>query len=280
MIFLSRIRRVARGLLCAGFLVACLILWTGENEARAGAHKKKQPPRLFGTVEFKGRIKSLPKWMRVLRQMTFWRGYFKDSSMDRLPSKTAWRKLKKNVAGKSSMEKLKAVNRFFNQWPYRLDQSNYGRRDYWATPLEFLKKSGDCEDYAIAKYYALKELGFSMDRMRIVALKDMIRNIGHAVLVVYLDDDIYVLDNQTDMVLPHTRYKHYLPQYSVNEKYRWMHVPPVIRKKKDGIDEIPRFGARKKIKPQKAFPMDNGTIDRTDNGTASAGGPDTHNQME
>ena len=81
------------------------------------------------------------------------------------------------------------------------------------------------EDYAIAKYYALLELGFKQDQLRIVAVKDMIRNIGHAILAVYLPDNIYILDNQTVMVLPHDRYKHYIPQYSVNEQFRWMHVP-------------------------------------------------------
>jgi predicted transglutaminase-like cysteine proteinase len=118
------------------------------------------------------------------------------------------------------------VNKFFNKWPYRLDKANWGVSDYWETPWEFLRKSGDCEDYAIAKFYALQELGFSPDQMRIVAVRDAIRGIGHAVLAVYAKDDIYILDNQTDMVLSHTKYKHYIPQYSVNEHYRWMHVAP------------------------------------------------------
>jgi predicted transglutaminase-like cysteine proteinase len=185
----------------------------------------KKKNRLFGTLEFKGRIKKLPKWSRVLDRMHAWKGYFRDSSLADLPSKAGWIKLKADTRGMSRMERLKAVNKFFNRWPYRLDPANYGTKDYWATPPEFLKRSGDCEDYAIAKFYALKELGFSGDEMRIVALKDLIRNIGHAVLAVYLEDDIYVLDNQTVMVLPHSRYKHYLPYYSVNEKFRWMHVP-------------------------------------------------------
>jgi len=195
------------------------------NEAFAAKAKTSKGPNLFGTLEFKGKIRKLPKWSRVLTKMQSWKGYFQDPSMAGIPSRSGWLKLKKNLSGKSSMEKLKGVNRFFNQWPYRLDQGNYGMSDYWATPREFLKKSGDCEDYSIAKFYALKELGFSGDTMRVVALKDRIRNIGHAVLAVYTDDDIFILDNQTVMVLPHTKYKHYVPQYSVNEKYRWMHVP-------------------------------------------------------
>jgi predicted transglutaminase-like cysteine proteinase len=59
-----------------------------------------------------------------------------------------------------------------------------------------------------------------------VALVDTIRNLAHAVLVVYMDDDAYVLDNLTTLVLSHTRYQHYAPQYSVNEVYRWAHVRP------------------------------------------------------
>jgi len=192
---------------------------------------KKPKIKLFGTVEFKGKIRKLPKWTRVLDKMQAWKGYFKSPAMAKLPSKSGWNKLKKDTRLMDPMGRLKATNKFFNQWPYRLDAANYGRSDYWAIPLEFLKKSGDCEDYAIAKFYALQELGFSGDMMRVVAIKDAIRGIGHAVLVVYLDNEAYVLDNQTNMVLPHSRYKHYVPQYSVNEKYRWMHVP-VMQKKK------------------------------------------------
>jgi len=180
---------------------------------------------LFDTIEFKGKIRKLPKWSRVLAKMKAWKGYFKDAQSAKLPSRSGWVKLRRDVAGLDRMGRLKAVNKFFNKWPYRLDAANYGASDYWATPMEFLRKSGDCEDYSIAKFYALQELGFTGDSMRIVALKDRIRNIGHAVLVVYLGNDAYVLDNQTNMVLSHVKYKHYVPQYSVNEHFRWMHVP-------------------------------------------------------
>ncbi|MGL1861684.1 MAG: transglutaminase-like cysteine peptidase [Pseudodesulfovibrio sp.] len=223
----STICRVAMTVFVTVMLAVCLT-FVG-NEALAAKAKKPKSPRLFGTMEFKGKIKKLPKWSGVLAKMASWKGYFKDPATSKLPSKSGWVKLKGEAAAMSPMDQLKAVNKFFNQWPYRLDAGNYGKSDYWASPNEFLKKSGDCEDYSIAKFYALQELGFSGDAMRIVALKDKIRNIGHAVLVVYLDGNIYVLDNQTVMVLPHTRYKHYVPQYSVNEKYRWMHVPPTKR---------------------------------------------------
>lgn len=215
------IRQAAAGALGVLILAACLTLGT---PVRVGAGASKGV-RLFGTLEFKGKISKLPKWTGVLNKMKAWKGYFNSPAMAKLPAKGPWLKLKKSLKGKSDMEKLKAVNRFFNQWPYRLDSANYGKSDYWASPPEFLMKSGDCEDYAIAKFYALKEVGFSGDSMRIVAVRDRIRNIGHAILAVYLPDNVYILDNQTVLVLPHVKYKHYLPQYSVNEKFRWMHVP-------------------------------------------------------
>lgn len=186
---------------------------------------------LFGTVEFRGKIKKLPKWSGMLQKMRAWQGYINDPKTKGLKSQKSWSTLHKKLSSATKMEQVKGVNSYFNKWPYRLDKGNYGARDYWASPPEFLRKSGDCEDYAIAKFYGLKELGFTEKEMRVVALKDTIRNIGHAVLVVYLDGDALVLDNQTNMVLPHIRYKYYRPYYSVNSSYRWMHVPPMKKKK-------------------------------------------------
>jgi predicted transglutaminase-like cysteine proteinase len=209
--------------LCAVCLAAALVR---PPDACAASAKKRQ---LLGSMEFKGKLQKLPKWTRVLDKMKAWKGYFRDAQTNNHPSKRAWNTLKAQVKDKSEMERLKAVSKFFNKWPYRLDKANWGVSEYWETPWEFLKKSGDCEDYSIAKFYALQELGFTGDQLRIVAVKDAIRGIGHAVLAVYATDDIYILDNQTNMVLSHTKYRHYIPQYSVNEHYRWMHVAPKKR---------------------------------------------------
>jgi predicted transglutaminase-like cysteine proteinase len=53
-----------------------------------------------------------------------------------------------------------------------------------------------------------------------------VRDLAHAVLAVYLDDQVYVLDNLTNAVLPQERVAHYVPYYSINETTRWGHVPP------------------------------------------------------
>ena len=60
--------------------------------------------------------------------------------------------------------------------------------------------------------------------MRVVILMDEIRGIGHAILAIYEADEIIVLDSLSNMILPDTRYKHYRPQYSMNQTVRWAHV--------------------------------------------------------
>ncbi len=67
--------------------------------------------------------------------------------------------------------------------------------------------------------------------MRIVVLKDTLRNLDHAVTAVYLDGDAWILDNLSNAVLSHKRLSHYRPQFSVNEEYRWAHLTPSAPKK-------------------------------------------------
>ncbi len=187
--------------------------------------------RLFGMVEFRSPLKNVPKWERVynLEKST---PTFGDKVRDRMSKDVAdrWLALKAKLDGKPLEEQLRGVNNFFNQWPYKSDMQVWKVEDYWATPAEFLRKSGDCEDYAIVKYYALRDLGVPANQLRIVALRDSIRGIGHAVLVVFMKDNAYVLDNLSNLILPHTKLTHYQPVFSVNEEFRWAHVKPLKQK--------------------------------------------------
>lgn len=186
------------------------------------------PVRLFGTIEFRSNLRALPQWTRVLsvagQQIGRYRTCRKSTCS---PAAKSWQKMMRLSANKVPMEKLKTVNAFFNQWPYRLDIEAYGKPDHWASPNEFLKLSGDCEDYSIVKFFALQQMGFKTEKMRIVVVKDQIRNIDHAVLAVYIEETAYILDNLSNLVLPHSRYQHYIPQYSVNETNRWAHIRPI-----------------------------------------------------
>ena len=184
---------------------------------------------LFGSHEFRSSLRALPQWTRVMASSQAQVDAMTSCDPERNNCSTAalsWQKIIREAREQAAFEQLKTVNAYFNRWPYRLDIDVYGESEYWATPQEFLRLSGDCEDYSITKYYALKQLGIPVERMRIVMLIDTIRGIPHAILAVKQGDGTYVLDNLTDMVLSHQRYEHYKPQYSVNELYRWAHVAP------------------------------------------------------
>jgi predicted transglutaminase-like cysteine proteinase len=184
---------------------------------------------IFGSAEVRSdSLRGLPQWVRVLNGMRAERGAFEGCAADparcTTPILKNWRKIITRAGKLSRPEKLKAVNDFFNRWPYKQDKELYGRAEYWATPTEFMARSGDCEDFSIAKYFALRQLGFAKDEMRIVILMDEIRGIGHAVLAVYEGDDILILDSLSNLIVPHDRYRHYRPQYSMNETTRWAHI--------------------------------------------------------
>lgn len=204
-------------------------------EAPSSPPTTKVPLFNSKTVEFRGLLqKSLPKWQRVVAEEKRSPTFSGDlSKLMRASLYKEWQKLVENLGNASDLEKAKAVTTFFNRWPYRTDMDVYKVEDYWATPKEFLKNSGDCEDYAITKFYALIALGVDPDKMRIVALIDTLRNLGHAVLVLYTDDNAYVMDNMNSLVLPHTdvRVRHYDPKISANLMYRWAYVKSTKSKK-------------------------------------------------
>lgn len=119
---------------------------------------------------------------------------------------------------------LAAVNRLVNRRPYRSDLVNFGKREHWASPLEFLDRSGDCEDSAIFKYALLRHLGLPADALRVVLLTREVDGLGHAVLAAYLDDQVYILDNLDAPVRPQSQVTNYTAVFSFNEELRWAHV--------------------------------------------------------
>ena len=195
-----------------------LVLWISSIGTAAYAESVK----LFGTVEIKRPLNAPPGWLAVMERNAQ-NSIFKPEN--KLNSSTTWGELKARLEKLSRMEQLRQVSLFWNKWPYRTSIEAYGK-NYWAAPYEFLKLSGNCKEYSIAKFFTLRELGFLPDHMRIVVVMETIRNIAHAVLVVYLEGDAYVLDNLSNNAISHTRYRNYEPRYSVNDQSRWAHIKP------------------------------------------------------
>jgi predicted transglutaminase-like cysteine proteinase len=181
-------------------------------------------PSLFGSQEFQGPdLGKFPKWMSMLSR---WQQETGQQETCQAPdcAMAAWDAVIASLRGEDRAAQLRVVNAAFNQRRYVGDTKNWGRDDYWETPYEFLTRNGDCEDYAIAKFMALKAAGVPSSEMRIVAVRNMaLGGQGHAVLVVYDGGTAYLLDNQIKDVVPVDRITAYQPVYSINDQAWWRH---------------------------------------------------------
>lgn len=167
-------------------------------------------PSLFGSSETRSAdISPFTKWTTIMARL--------NSTASVIPASLSAQ------TGASEMVKLEAVNSYYNKVRYIEDQQNYGVSDYWATPDEFMARGGDCEDYVIAKYAALKALGFSESQLRLAVVQDTWKGIPHAVLVVYTSEGVKFLDNQYKTVRDADGFTRYRPIYSINSTGWWRH---------------------------------------------------------
>lgn len=138
----------------------------------------------------------------------------------------AWESLIRQGKNNSDRGKLDKVNHFFNsKIIFSNDIEAWGMQDYWATPIEFLSKGiGDCEDFAIAKYFTLKFLGIPESKLRITYVKSLQYNIHHMVLTYYSDPEAepLVLDNIVDSITPASKRTDLVPIFSFNGTGLWL----------------------------------------------------------
>jgi len=137
----------------------------------------------------------------------------------------AWLKIMANAGDASTAGKLNQVNGFFNQLQFIDDSKLWGVENYWATPIEFIGvNGGDCEDFAIAKYFSLLELGINDDKMRITMVKSLTLNQYHMVVAYYPTPGAVplILDNIDGEIKPADQRNDLLPVYSFNGKQLWL----------------------------------------------------------
>ncbi len=127
--------------------------------------------------------------------------------------------------GKADREKLEKVNRFFNRRiRFATDKALWGVENYWATPYEFLSRNaGDCEDFAIAKYFTLKAIGVEEEKLNILYVKSLQYGIAHMVLAYYATPEAepLILDSLIDEILPGSRRTDLLPVFGFNGSGLW-----------------------------------------------------------
>ncbi|MGD8110963.1 transglutaminase-like cysteine peptidase [Vibrio sp. TRT 21S02] len=136
-----------------------------------------------------------------------------------------WRREMSQYKNLGERDKLTKVNNFFNQLNFVNDIRLWGKNDYWATPLEFLgSNAGDCEDFTIAKYFSLLELGVSDKKLRLVYVKAIELNQFHMVLAYYSKPSAepIILDNINPVIKPASTRRDLLPIYSFNGKNLWL----------------------------------------------------------
>ncbi len=134
-----------------------------------------------------------------------------------------WEALVWDLAYASTDAKLRQVNNFFNHLKFETDQRHWHQEDYWATPFETLASNGgDCEDFAIAKYYTLLQLGIPARQMRITYVKALKQNEPHMVLTYYPESgEPLVLDILENDMLPASQRPDLVPVYNFNAEGLW-----------------------------------------------------------
>jgi len=228
-------RQIMLRTLATGLLFAAS--FTSMNAKRAQAEPMTGVHMVSATAEF-GRVAAYPALLgtaekkdRNLKAFKKWTGMFKRfdrqmKSQANLAVVRDWQNDVDQLQGRSMKEMVRGVNKLVNKTRYIIDQRNWGKSDYWATPVEFLKRGGDCEDFAIAKYTALRSLGFPEERLRVAIVQDTVKNIPHAVLVAYTDEGAFILDNQIKTLVDAERKGRYRPIFSINRQAWWLHKAP------------------------------------------------------
>jgi len=126
--------------------------------------------------------------------------------------------LMERLIGVPEAQKIVEVNRFFNQVEYQTDINTWGKKDYWASRLEFLGKGqGDCEDFAVAKFLTMIQLGVPEKKLFLTYVKAVgYPEAAHLVVTYYNQPGSVplVLDNYNRVILPATERHDLVPVYS------------------------------------------------------------------
>lgn len=163
------------------------------------------------------RLAASAKWRRIV-----------DERPAHLPSTSAWTRwhdLVRKVSALKGEERLQAANEGINALlTYANDDDVYGVSDHWATLQESMTRGrGDCEDIAIAKMWLLNAAGIDLSNMRLVVLKDTLRNLDHAVLSVVENGHQYVLDNTAFKIGRADWMRGYRPIYALSVQQSWIY---------------------------------------------------------
>ena len=183
---------------------------------------------LFGAVETKvKKSTSFRSWETLLKRYAKQEGRLlkgRGRINEKLGSKL-WNELIDSLRGLDRATQIEKINSYFNSLTYQSDSKNYDVEDYWATPYQFLSRAkGDCEDFAAAKYLALRALGFESSQLRLVVGYDRARGAAHTVTLAVVDGQVLMLDIGDNAIVEMAEVSGFDPFYSVTESDGWLHM--------------------------------------------------------
>lgn len=187
------------------------------------------PERLFGGVEIRiGTTVHAQTWDRLLQENA--KGYFATecSASRDLCASPARRTIAAAAATAASEEPRQAIQRINSAVNRAIrftpDIDQYAASDHWASAAQTLRSGrGDCEDYAILKYWALASIGVPTEAMRLVIVRDVRRRLDHAVLALSLDGENLILDSLSNSVRSEAAFQQYEPRLSLAANGAWVH---------------------------------------------------------
>jgi predicted transglutaminase-like cysteine proteinase len=183
--------------------------------------KSAEPFGLFVSKVSAGDLRE--KWLGVERKLDDERVQLAlcDGDRERCVSPAALQLLAivDNARARDGRARLGEINRAINLAIRPMsDLAQYGQVDVWSSPLvTFATGAGDCEDYAIAKFVALRLAGVSPDDLRIVVMRDTIHGEDHAVAVARLDDRWLTLDNRRMAMVEDTDVRNIRPLFVIDQ---------------------------------------------------------------
>jgi predicted transglutaminase-like cysteine proteinase len=162
-----------------------------------------------------------------------------------------WQKLLVESKSATDPNKLKKINEFINRRiEFDDDMAIWNQSDYWATPIETIGQSrGDCEDFAIIKYYSLKDAGIPLAKLRLVYVKARLSGPNgpylqaHMVLAYYPapNAEPLILDNLVPEIKPASQRSDLQPVFSFNSEAIWSGVAGNAAKGTGGTGQLSRW---------------------------------------
>jgi predicted transglutaminase-like cysteine proteinase len=206
--------------------------------------KSAEPFGLFASKLSGGGLRE--KWLGVERKLDDERVQLALCDGDRArcvsPAALQFLAIVDNARAREGRARLGEVNRAINLAIRPMsDMAQYGQIDVWSSPLDtFATGAGDCEDYAIAKFVALRMAGVSPDDLRIVVMRDTIRGEDHAVAMARLDDHWLMLDNRRLAMVEDADVRNYRPLFVIDDHgvMRYDDLPPPASATREGAAPV------------------------------------------